>query len=315
MNFLDSIKVCFQKFVTFKGRASRSEYWYFMLFLFIAAFFSAILDLLIFGTNDKSVGPFGIIFYLIAFLPSTSVCVRRLHDVGKSGWLIAIGMLLLPFLTIIALTWVPDWIAPENTGSTNDNVGSIVLILSGLIVILFIGYSIYGFYLTVIPGDSGVNKYGENPLNFILNTKNITTKSTNNFELLERLHELHQKGILTEDEYNQRKNSILGSNLDPITIDNTMIQAGSLSQVKTNTDLDTVREIDEQIKKGQLTTEEAVAAKGKILGTILTGSTEVKAGTNASNNTNQKKTCIKCNNLTMKTMIVCPKCGSKEFSS
>jgi len=67
-SFVDAIKVCLTKYVDGKGRASRSEYWYFGLFTFL-------LDIL--------TGGFAVIFVL---LPSITVTVRRLHDIGKSAW-------------------------------------------------------------------------------------------------------------------------------------------------------------------------------------------------------------------------------------
>ena len=66
--FVEAIKVCLTKYVDGKGRASRSEYWYFALF-------SLIVDVL--------TGGVAAIFLL---LPSITVSVRRLHDVGKSAW-------------------------------------------------------------------------------------------------------------------------------------------------------------------------------------------------------------------------------------
>jgi len=76
--FVEAIKVCLTKYVDGKGRASRSEYWYFALFSFI-------LDIL--------TGGVAAIFLL---LPSITVSVRRLHDIGKSAW--ALLWILLPFV-------------------------------------------------------------------------------------------------------------------------------------------------------------------------------------------------------------------------
>ena len=81
--FWDAIKVCLTKYVDGKGRASRSEYWYFALFTFIV---------------DVVTGGVAAILLL---LPSITVTVRRLHDIGKSAW--ALLWVLLPFIGWIVL--------------------------------------------------------------------------------------------------------------------------------------------------------------------------------------------------------------------
>ena len=83
-----AVKTCFKKYATFNGRASRSEYWFFYLF-------NCIISLLLFGLavainqEDVSLIFLGLYFVysLVVFLPSLAVTVRRLHDIGKSGWL------------------------------------------------------------------------------------------------------------------------------------------------------------------------------------------------------------------------------------
>ena len=94
VNFISAIKICFtQKYATFRGRASRSEFWYFNLFSFIAMMFSA-------GSNTL----LGLIF-LVLFLPMMAVTVRRLHDVGKTGWYYLI--VLIPYLGwFLLLYWM-----------------------------------------------------------------------------------------------------------------------------------------------------------------------------------------------------------------
>ncbi len=76
-----------KKYATFSGRAQRSEYWFFILFYLIGFILLAVIDGII-GTLSPEVG-IGIlsgIFMLIHILPSIGVSVRRLHDIGKSGW-------------------------------------------------------------------------------------------------------------------------------------------------------------------------------------------------------------------------------------
>ncbi len=81
MTFGQSIKTCFSKYVTFSGRATRSEYWWFALLSFIVGLI-----------------PFVQILALLFILPSLAVAVRRMHDIGKSGWFV-----LLVFFPILNL--------------------------------------------------------------------------------------------------------------------------------------------------------------------------------------------------------------------
>lgn len=86
-----------KKYGAFNGRARRSEYWYFFLFNLIASFSLGIIDGLI-GTFDEAsgLGLIGSVYSLAVLVPSIAVGVRRMHDVGKSGW-----FLLIPIYNLI----------------------------------------------------------------------------------------------------------------------------------------------------------------------------------------------------------------------
>ena len=84
MNFGQAVSSCFANYVTFSGRASRSEYWYWCLFLLVGGLCASIADRLI--LNDIETQPINLIFTLATFLPGLDVSVRRLHDVNRSGW-------------------------------------------------------------------------------------------------------------------------------------------------------------------------------------------------------------------------------------
>lgn len=86
MGFGEAVSSCFSKYVTFSGRAPRSEYWWFMLFLMLGQIVFGIIDAMMFGTGPDDGGLLGVIFGLGVFLPALSVTVRRLHDIGRSGW-------------------------------------------------------------------------------------------------------------------------------------------------------------------------------------------------------------------------------------
>ena len=91
MSFGDAIKTCFHKYATFDGRASRAEYWWFALFYTIVYVVALVIDLAA-GTTFV----FILIVSLGLLLPTVAAGVRRLHDVGKSGWWYLIA--LIPFI-------------------------------------------------------------------------------------------------------------------------------------------------------------------------------------------------------------------------
>ncbi len=96
------IKVLNQ-YADFKGRASREEFWMFNLFNFLISISIIFLGQIL-GISIEGLGYYGLlhsIYYLFILIPSFAVTVRRLHDVGKSGWMFFI--ILIP---IIGVVWL-----------------------------------------------------------------------------------------------------------------------------------------------------------------------------------------------------------------
>jgi len=97
VDFMTAIRTCFSKFVDFSGRARRSEFWFFMLFNVVVQIIASLIDGIILG----GMGILGLVASLGLLLPGIAVSVRRLHDTGRSGWWILIG--LIPVVGIILL--------------------------------------------------------------------------------------------------------------------------------------------------------------------------------------------------------------------
>ena len=110
LDFGSSISICFKKYFDFKGRATRSEYWYFILFYSIVSFIISIGTISI---PELSIVTF--LFYLLTLFPLIAVTTRRLHDRNRSGWWQLMG--LLPFVgSIILLVWYCSASVDDLTG-------------------------------------------------------------------------------------------------------------------------------------------------------------------------------------------------------
>ena len=85
-----------KNYATFDGRATRSEYWYFILFNIIINIFLSIID------EIATDGILGIVYLLAVLIPSIAVATRRLHDINKSGWWQLIAIIpLIGFIVLI----------------------------------------------------------------------------------------------------------------------------------------------------------------------------------------------------------------------
>ena len=99
VGFIDAIKLAFKNYVNFNGRSRRSEYWWFVLFNIIIEIIIYILAKLITPNLIFLLSISG----LIAFLPGLGLVIRRLHDIGKSGWYIFIAF--IPIVGIFILLY------------------------------------------------------------------------------------------------------------------------------------------------------------------------------------------------------------------
>ena len=78
MTFKTAIRTCFGKYATFKGRATRPEYWYFVLFIVLGGIATSIIDGALFGAAAKNGGdgPVSTLFSLGTFIPLVQHCER-----------------------------------------------------------------------------------------------------------------------------------------------------------------------------------------------------------------------------------------------
>lgn len=136
-----------RNYANFQGRARRTEYWMFTLFVALIVFGSLIVGVLIaagseFGEDGMGAVALAGIALLVFTIPSLAVAVRRLHDVGKSGSLLV-------------------WQVVINVVGPVISIGN-----EGLGAILTLGSFAFGIYLLVLyctDSNVGPNKYGPNP--------------------------------------------------------------------------------------------------------------------------------------------------------
>ena len=111
MNFGQSIAYCFSNYFNFNGRGSRSEFWWFYLFATLCGFVGSVWDASMGDTSGS--GMMYWISIIATFFPSIAAGSRRLHDLGKSGWLQLLA------ITVIGLIPLIIWMASEGEKKKN----------------------------------------------------------------------------------------------------------------------------------------------------------------------------------------------------
>ena len=170
MTFTDAIRTCFRKYFTFSGRASRPEYWWFVLFLFLGGIIAAILDGMIFGTGQVTQGvtpdgdmvdvlneggPIAALFSLATLIPSISAGWRRMHDTGRSGL-----YLLYPLIVMAGLAAFGGFAGAFGGQPATSGLFGLLFILGA--IIFLISPLLVLWWLTR-PSQPGPNEFGPNP--------------------------------------------------------------------------------------------------------------------------------------------------------
>lgn len=146
-----------KKYAVFNGRSRRKEFWYYILFSLLITIGLVLLDMY-FGLFDakRSIGVLSCIYAVATFLPQTAVAVRRLHDVGKSGW----------WLWFFAPSDLLQYIFHDNKS---------IIILIGIYTLIV--YFVF-LYFMVKNGKAEPNQYGTDPkLDPIPNFINLKNKT------------------------------------------------------------------------------------------------------------------------------------------
>jgi uncharacterized membrane protein YhaH (DUF805 family) len=111
MNFVEAVKSGFNNFHNFTGRSSRSEYWFWFLFGVLSGLVLGFIDATIFGATKTPLSTF---FSIFTFIPGIAVGARRLHDIGKTGWL-----QLLWIIPVVGWIILIVWFCTKGPASDN----------------------------------------------------------------------------------------------------------------------------------------------------------------------------------------------------
>ena len=126
MSFGESISTVFSKYATFSGRARRSEYWWWYLFVVIV---SAVIGGIAGATGGSDGSSIGTILSAVVglgfLLPNLAVGARRLHDTGRSGWWLLIGLIPLIGAIVLLVFFVMDS-EPDNEYGPNPKGRAVV---------------------------------------------------------------------------------------------------------------------------------------------------------------------------------------------
>ena len=163
MSMMEAVKSVFSKYADFSGRARRSEYWYFSLFLFLinAVFGVFLTHLEPNSTPYYLVNALEGLFNLAVFVPSLAVTWRRFHDIGKSGaWSLlgfGVSILSIVFVIVLALTY-------SATGSSVSDVvmASVGMTIIGMFLAILVIYVLMLVWLCR-EGQVGSNRFGPDP--------------------------------------------------------------------------------------------------------------------------------------------------------
>ena len=178
---IEAVKTCLRKYFDFKGRARRSEYWWFVLFLVIVYFVGSILMAFLSEMLSETLGiePSKLAIVLLTVLmlafvfPALAALTRRLHDTNRSGWWVALSALvglvygfcyfrlMWPFIEKMGSSSDPFGLAREMTDAmmaspvmaTVMSVCGLASFILGIVLLIF----------AVLDSKWTENKYGPSP--------------------------------------------------------------------------------------------------------------------------------------------------------
>ena len=181
---IDAIKTCYSKYFTFSGRARRSEYWWFFLFVIAAGAVASAIDGLVFGptietmtvttdggatatatATDYGSGPIASVVGLVNFIPLLAVGWRRMHDSGRSGLLYILPTLVIlgSILLMVLVGGIFGFFGASGGSEPQESYGALVILPLLGILASAVAFALVVWWLTR-PSDPGPNAYGPEPV-------------------------------------------------------------------------------------------------------------------------------------------------------
>ena len=167
MTIQESVMTCLRKYADFSGRATRAEFWWWVLATAIASVAINAIE-----TFASAIGgifeysPFGAIFSLAILLPNLAVSARRLHDIGKSGWwlLVWIGSAIVGAVPLgIGVAYTIISVFSGNSWWGHPEFWIPIIIGAAVSVLVWIGLFIWCLLWMATQGRAGANRYGQDP--------------------------------------------------------------------------------------------------------------------------------------------------------
>ncbi len=176
MTVQEAVKVCLRKYADFGGRATRAEFWWWVLATTIASLVLGAVDSLISVlTGGYGYSPFSTIFALAILLPHLAVTARRLHDIGKTGWWQLVWLLLaggawIAFLLVVAFTLAnyifgEGWNVGEHEFRASLTFARFGTAIFGFMFALLVTLAVVVWEIVWMTrrGEAGPNRYGPEP--------------------------------------------------------------------------------------------------------------------------------------------------------
>lgn len=155
MQFMDAVKIAFKKYADFRGVATRAEYWWFFLFVFLVSMMAGAFDMAI---RQAESGPVQSLISVALFLPQITMMVRRNRDAGFSAWwlvlwLLPIGVFIASISSNMdALTryaQITDFEALSDEQLFESLISLAPVVLPGILALAAVG--IFFFVVTLLP--------------------------------------------------------------------------------------------------------------------------------------------------------------------
>ncbi len=169
MTFSRAVRTCLARYATFRGRASRAEYWWFVLFVLLGSVATSLVDQVLFGLPavdpvdpaSHPTGPVEGLFGLAMLIPLLSAGWRRMHDTGRSGILLFYPVIVM--IGISTFAGLMGGFAPLLDGNFGALfAGGAGLVIALALFVLFLSPLVVIWWLAS-PSEPGPNTHGPNP--------------------------------------------------------------------------------------------------------------------------------------------------------